>query len=646
MDSIPQQLLQKLELCGLTRSEARGIVLEIEKWFHASGPEWTVQHLKLIKQTILSIKADFPSGISPYVKTRNHRLVGPFRALQRLLERGDKRALQALMVYTNFVSKDLTEAQRTKFIDAVNSDEPDYWYEFDPKTIEYLVSKASNVHVENLGESYDNSHNWSDSKYAPILGGGTGLESDKASQLNHFIHSDVYRTIYNSNGQLLPEDSSWFQDTVLRSFWPKPKGRGPIGRISILQEPGFKARFIANPNRIIQHALTPIGDFSFKLLRNLPWDCTFDQQKAQRSIQEHLSSGKRAFCFDLSNATDHFPLRTQVELLYSILSSGRRDQMEIDLGASQLRIFSEVARSTWTFGSETLSWSRGQPLGLYPSFAMFALAHGVLLYDLANKLPHTDVRGGFKVEVVRPFFVVGDDVIILDDDLAHLYQQTMEDLGIPISKSKSIASDILAEFVGEVITHDYIFKPVKWRQVSTKSFSDFIKIWGYEAIPLLPRHLRAVAYAYAEAPEPVGLGINPKGKSLNERMDLLMDLFLDTFVPPLERARDEQESFRSLYKFMSESSWLIDETPHSVYEVSFIPRFGRPAQPKIDLLTELAFHEFLSDEDITEYVRYLVKKGTLQVESIKSFSDIDISGEQPSHPDTLFRKFQSMLSGK
>lgn len=55
-------------------------------------------------------------------------------------------------------------------------------------------------------------------------------------------------------------------------------------------------------------------------------------------------------------------------------------------------------------------------------------------------------------------FVVGDDVVILDDRLARAYEQKLVDLEVPISKGKKgIISDTLAEFVGEVITRDTVF---------------------------------------------------------------------------------------------------------------------------------------------------------------------------------------------
>lgn len=645
MDLIPQQLVEKLMLCGLTRSESFGISHDIKKWLQSNGTEWTVGHLKLIKQTILSIKANHLEGVSPYVKTRNHRLVGPFRAIQRLLERGDKRALQALMVYSQFTSSTLTQAQERKFVDAVTSDKPDYWFELNAKASDSLRSLLQGLKIYDLDKAYELTDHWSDSKYAPVKGGKTQPESDKVSQLEHFLDSQFYRIIYNASGCLLPEDSAWFDEKALRlSGSTIPKGRGPIGKVSVLQEPGFKARFIANPNRIVQHALTPLGDLLYASLQRLPWDCTFEQSRARDVIQASLKEAKKVYCYDLSNATDQMPFRTQVELIYDLFSQGRWDDTQLGLLTSQLRLFTEVARSEWTFKERTLTWSRGQPLGLYPSFASFALAHGAILLslmaDLGYQLPSRETLSSWK----PMFFVVGDDVVILDDRLARAYEQTLADLEVPISKGKSIISDTLAEFVGEVITRDTVFTPVKWRNVSTKSFADFVKIWGYEAIPLLPGHIRDVAYAYAELPEPVGLGLNPKGKPLAERLENFLELYLNTFTPPVKRVDGELQDLGVFFDFADKLSKRLSISPSLLMKVDIHPSLARTEREGEKIQSRLSFAEMLTDRDLSEYVKYLVDKGVLVVGEIRQFDDIEISGCGNAAPDTLFRKLKSMLT--
>lgn len=275
------QLEGRLVIAGLTRSEAKQITREVEGWIQHSGSEWTVQHLKLIKQTVIALWADYPSGVSPYVKTRNGILSGPFRAVQRLLVTGRKRALAALMQYTSYISRSVTNAQEKKFKESVNCSEPDVWYEWEDDVVKVLKIPSFVSHQTCFEESWDH---WSPAKFAPGPGGKSVVEADTRVQLDCFLKTQFYRTVYYCTDFIGSSDNDYFLTSVLRYVHEKPQGKLPIGKISVIQEPGFKARFIANPNRVVQWLLQPLGDFLFKVIKDLPWDCTFDQQVHSNSI--------------------------------------------------------------------------------------------------------------------------------------------------------------------------------------------------------------------------------------------------------------------------------------------------------------------------------------------------------------------------
>ena len=187
------------------------------------------------------------------------------------------------------------------------------------------------------------------------------------------------------------------------------------GNIGFIQEPGGKARCVASPFRIYQRVLQPLGDALFSILKDLPWDCTFDQSKAFPVIQKALRKSHTVHCVDLSSATDYFPLDIQMDVLRAIFGS----QELIDL-------FSDLSRAVWRTNKPyqpTVGWKRGQPMGLYPSFASFGLTHGLLLLTLSKGYYHGQ------------FFVVGDDVVILDDKLAKAYQEVLKLLECPFSPS-------------------------------------------------------------------------------------------------------------------------------------------------------------------------------------------------------------------
>jgi len=185
---------------------------------------------------------------------------------------------------------------------------------------------------------------------------------------------------------------------------------------------------------------------------------------------------------------------------------------------------------------ETMRWSVGSPLGLYPTFASFALWHHSMVQacfqDLGRRPAENDVL---------PYAIVGDDVVIMDLEVAQLYRKRMEALGVPISEQKTLWSTTTAEFVGRVITSNSVVQGVKWKgRVTDDSFVDLARNIGPGSLILMsPRQRRVLSYI-ADLPHPYGLGWNPLGIPLSERL-----------TPVIERcwSRDERvRTFESLAK--------------------------------------------------------------------------------------------------
>jgi hypothetical protein len=76
-------------------------------------------------------------------------------------------------------------------------------------------------------------------------------------------------------------------------------------------------------------------------------------------------------------------------------------------------------------------------MGAYSSFAMLALTHHVVIR-------HAALKAG--LHNFKNYAVLGDDVVIANDEVAHHYLVICEDLGVEINLSKSIISDSIAEF--------------------------------------------------------------------------------------------------------------------------------------------------------------------------------------------------------
>jgi hypothetical protein len=277
---------------------------------------------------------------------------------------------------------------------------------------------------------------------------------------------------------------------------PPPPDFVSGGRIGLIQEPGGKLRSVANPHIVHQLALKPFGKALYKLARSLPWDCTHDQSLPNHTLQDHLSKRKMVHSVDLSSATDLFPLEIQILLMKSLFGN----QQDIDLTES-------LSRSSWTFQGSKIRWTKGQPLGLYPSFGMFTVTHGFLLWYL-NGCTHDN-----------QFFVVGDDVVILNDQLFRRYINILNEWKVPWSPDKSLSSDVLCEFAGKVITSKYVLSQMKWRQISDNNFKDICSLLGPRSRDLLRPRQRVVFDQIANLVKPFGLGFNSKGETLASRIE-------------------------------------------------------------------------------------------------------------------------------
>jgi hypothetical protein len=289
--------------------------------------------------------------------------------------------------------------------------------------------------------------------------------------------------------------------------------KNSVGKIGFIQEPGMKLRAVANPGRIYQCALRPLGDSLFNMLKELPWDCTFDQKKAIPFIQNRLKNGL-CHSVDLTGATDYFPLDLQKQVLNVLFQKDKYGYKDL---------FYSISRGNWLYKDSSIRWTKGQPLGLYPSFPAFAITHGILLFAL----------NGFKHD--HQFFVLGDDVVILDDNLYNSYMSVMESLECPISASKSISSQKIAEFAGKIVSTEDVVLQLKWRPTSDDSFLDTMRNLGPPALKLMRPRQKKVCKLLWEVPDFMGgLGFNPKGKPLAERIHesliLLGDPSLKAFL--------------------------------------------------------------------------------------------------------------------
>lgn len=212
--------------------------------------------------------------------------------------------------------------------------------------------------------------------------------------------------------------------------------------------------------------LKPLHEYLFDFLKNLPNDGTFDQHASVRRSMDKVKVSGQSFGYDLSAATDRLPIALQVSVLEVLFGK------DFALAWKSLLVDREYVLDNEKYGSETLRYSVGQPMGALSSWAMLAVTHHFLV-QLAYWRAHgwtglaingklilkygEDARGGQILNRDRwytGYELLGDDIVIFDRDVAHAYLDIMSELGVGINLAKSVvASNRTTEFA-KVTSHN------------------------------------------------------------------------------------------------------------------------------------------------------------------------------------------------
>jgi len=483
----------------------------VEHYVHSienNGAEWTVNRFKSVKQDFINLKAG-KDCVSPWVSRVNNRYKQSFGGLQTWCSRDWKKwskAIQLLQIYSTEIASEVSSSQKSKFLDAVLYENTKHlqlvdqysdllsrasldWFRPgvypDPDPLLFYPVSSTRREPHANGRSYPEGERTLDCAYSFL---------DQTSTGKNLVgkYPNIFKPLMDG-----------IEDTNLWSIGSMYYATN-VGKIGIIQEPGLKLRAVANPARVYQAALKPLGDDLYRKLAMLPWDCTHNQSRPFTILQENLRNRKTIHAIDLSNATDRFPLLLQESLLNSLYH--RKDA---------INLFLDLSRSRWIcpISDRPISWKTGQPLGLYPSFASFALCHGMMLYVL-NGRKHND-----------DFFVLGDDVVILDDGLNDAYRRFLSSMDIPFSESKTISSNSLTEFGGKLIIPEAVIPQLKWRHVSDDSFLDLASNFGEPFRKLMRSRQKKIFDMVKIIPEFLGgCGFNPTGIPLEQRIDLYNSL--------------------------------------------------------------------------------------------------------------------------
>jgi hypothetical protein len=217
-----------------------------------------------------------------------------------------------------------------------------------------------------------------------------------------------------------------------------------IGKITLLQEGGAKARVVAQPCAWVQLTMEPLD----RLARDLnqvffPETCVRDQLAGVKAISYAMTNWIPVISVDLSSATDRFPRDVQCDMLRLLGFPQYAEALE----------FCSSGKWSYPDAQMDVSYSVGQPMGLKGSFPLFNMANCLLaraaLQYTRKKGPLTfdslpdDIKKNLKV----PFRVLGDDIVFFDPGVADSYKRMVKSLGVDTSKDKSFESN-LAQFAG------------------------------------------------------------------------------------------------------------------------------------------------------------------------------------------------------
>jgi hypothetical protein len=293
---------------------------------------------------------------------------------------------------------------------------------------------------------------------------------------------------------------------------------GVIGNIRARIQKDGKTRFYYAPSQWEQFLLYPFAETLKSQNRRIPQDCTFEQEKGVVKIMEWLKEGKTVWSFDLSSATDRFPLALTRGILLG-LKQHPNWRMWVNTFTILSRTYHKVSYAGSKAMFKSLKWGCGQPLGLNASFAAFALSH------------HAVVRGLYPGNPSEaPYVILGDDLVIADETLANRYRDVMQILHVEISETKSLHGCV-GEFAGKFISQEGADFKVKYQYVTLRTLLNMINLVGPRALKgMRATPLRNVIALISTPRTPMGL--NPGGFSMEKRATFLAKYLVKNEVEP------------------------------------------------------------------------------------------------------------------
>jgi hypothetical protein len=341
----------------------------------------------------------------------------------------------------------------------------------------FLIKKSTPVVLRGYKEDFEYLSTSFNGIYAALLGiVGTTMEDHLRKW------SSLSRTRFLP---ILFERFTSFRDD-LRDSIIIPSVSDYTGKLAFLDEPAGKVRVIAMVDPLTQWAMKPLHDALFGLLEKIPQDGTFHQEKPLEYLLK-LDGESGFFSYDLSSATDRLPVSFQVEVLSELIGSEAAQLWSLILTQRFFRIDDNRIRNTET------TYSAGQPMGVYSSWAMLAISHHVIVQWAAMKAGVVGEDRWFT-----KYAILGDDIVIVCSKTADQYTKIMRELDVGINPSKSLVSKnkSVLEFAKRFYVNGENCSPLSLKDLATMGNFTQCVAYAKKHSLTLPLYLTILGYGH------------------------------------------------------------------------------------------------------------------------------------------------------
>jgi hypothetical protein len=432
--------------------------LQVKTWVATRGTKDTCKRIKAIQLHVTKYLSGNPSRTSDGVSLAINRRGIPVSLgiLQELIDSKDVKQLRLL--YTLLNVRRVWEFTSNPNLDPIRSLH---------HGSSFLEAEVTAV-VQDLGWEIPQPH-WVD-PHLSTKAGPNGIATLSSIEDRHAIPDGLGQdlsTIGGSNFVSYFQRMGDYPRALAAEFFKYKTGLSRIRKLSVVNDPEGKARIIAILDWWSQSALKPLHDALFELLKGIKSDCTFNQLS-----HKALRRGPY-YSVDLTQATDRFPVKTQVAVLAALVKNQ-------EYAEAWGRVMTEHEFYVPWEGN-TIKYGVGQPMGAYSSWAMFSVSHHILV-RLAAK------RAGKTVHFSN-YILLGDDIVIGGKEVAENYLELLSILGVEYSPHKTHISNSTYEFakriyhLGDDISGSQIrpFLSNKW-YLLTQEYSNLCDRWGLDPL--------------------------------------------------------------------------------------------------------------------------------------------------------------------